>query len=102
VFWKAVHTQDAIGAVSVPSFHLNIISHVITLFNYVINSGLNNQRYTQMKSKQEQSRKQNNLITLIKYYLKLSFQEKQVKELNMRNGYIDTHNICIFTLIQLI
>jgi len=45
-----------------------------------------------MKLKQEQSRKQNNLITVIKYNLNLSLQEKQDKVLNMFDGYIDTHN----------
>jgi len=46
-----------------------------------------------MESKQEQSRKQNNLITRIKYNLNLSLQEKQDKELNMLNGCINTHNM---------
>jgi hypothetical protein len=65
----------------------------------MINSRLK-QRYTQEKSKQEQSRKQNNLITLIKYNLKSSFQEKEDKESKMFNGYIDTHNIYIFFILK--
>jgi len=55
-----------------------------------------------MKPQQEQRRKQNNLVTLIKYNLRPSFQENQDRELNMLNGYIDAHNMCIFTLIQFV
>jgi len=54
--------QDMISAVSFPSFHLNIISQVITLFIYVIDTGLKQSKIhaSEIKIRAESEAKQSN------------------------------------------